>query len=126
MSETITKAFADYQAAMAAPVIQREIARLKAHGITQSAADIRCCVAMELRDAIEKEVHRLGDLASESVMRRRARRMGYSVSKSRDRSLHSDNRGQFMLCDERNVVVLGDGFDASLQDVADYLTERAA
>jgi hypothetical protein len=61
----------------------------------------------------------------ESAVRGRASGAGYSVSKSRDRSIHSNNIGLFMLCDDRNTVVLGDRFDASLQDVADYLTAVA-
>jgi hypothetical protein len=57
----------------------------------------------------------------ESTVRSRAFRAGYSVSKSRDRDTHSNNRGKFMLCDGANTLILGDGFDASLEDIADYL-----
>lgn len=59
-----------------------------------------------------------------SAVRTRASRMGYTVSKSRSRTLHTNNRGKFMLCDHLNTVVLGDGFDASIQDIADYLAAK--
>jgi hypothetical protein len=60
---------------------------------------------------------------TESAVRGRASRAGYSVTKSRDRMIQSNNVGQFMLCDARNTVVLGDRFDASLPDIAEYLKE---
>jgi hypothetical protein len=126
MTKRISKAFTDYQAETTAAAIRKSISEMKALGIPQTAADIRWSAAMTLRDAIDEETNCLSDSASESTVRARAGRMGYSVSKSRDRSLHSNNRGHFRLCDDRNTVVLGDGFDASLQDVADYLTDKAA
>jgi hypothetical protein len=126
VSKDILKAFASYQAETTPAAIRKSVSEMKTLGIPQTAADIRWSAAMTLRDAVEKETHLLGDSAGESAVRARAGRMGYAVSKSRDRSLHSNNRGQFRLCDDRNTVVLGDGFDAPLQDVADYLTEKAA
>jgi hypothetical protein len=59
----------------------------------------------------------------EKAVRARARVRGYSIHKSRDRSIHSNNRGEYMLIAiDRNAVVLGDRFDASLADIADYLS----
>lgn len=58
---------------------------------------------------------------SEGAVRGRAVRLGYTVSKSRDRALHSNNAGLFHLCDDRNNVILGDGFSASLEDISSYL-----
>jgi hypothetical protein len=57
----------------------------------------------------------------ESALRRRAQRMGYRISKSRDKSTHFNNTGEFRLCDDRNTVLLGDRFDASLADIDSYL-----
>jgi hypothetical protein len=64
---------------------------------------------------------------TESAVRSRARRLGFAVSRSRRRNTDSDNHGQFMLCDAfRNTVVLGDRYDSSLANIAEYLAERAA
>ena len=64
----------------------------------------------------------------ESAVRSRARRMGYLVRKSRQRinMPNVDNHGEYMLVEtNRNVVVLGDRFDATLQDIAAFLDELA-
>lgn len=58
----------------------------------------------------------------ESALRSRARRLGYAIHKSRSRSIHEDNLGKFALVREKsNDVVLGERFDASLEDIAEYL-----
>jgi hypothetical protein len=60
---------------------------------------------------------------SESAVRARAETRGYSIHKSRDRSIHGNNLGEYMLVDaERNAVILGDRYNASLDEIADYLS----
>jgi hypothetical protein len=64
-------------------------------------------------------------IISESAVRGRANTRGYRVCKSRQRSTHCDNYGEFMLIDcYRNAVVLGSRFDATLEEIADYLKEQ--
>jgi hypothetical protein len=58
---------------------------------------------------------------SESTLRRRALKQGYAMPKSR-RAANLGQRGQYMLVDADNVIVLGGCFDASLADVAAFLT----
>jgi hypothetical protein len=59
---------------------------------------------------------------TESAVRRRAKARGYYVCKSRDRSTHFDNHGEYMLVEAyRNLVVLGVRFDASLTEISHYL-----
>jgi hypothetical protein len=51
--------------------------------------------------------------------------MGYDVRRSRQRANipNIDNSGQFMLVDaERNCIVLGERFNATLDDIEDHLT----
>ncbi|NOJ47834.1 hypothetical protein [Bradyrhizobium archetypum] len=44
------------------------------------------------------------------------------MKKSLDRTIHLDNIGEYMLVDtERNFVVLGERFNASLEQIAEYL-----
>ena len=60
----------------------------------------------------------------ENGIRRLARRYGYAVRKSRGRKYvpHADNFGEFMLVEaNRNLVVLGERFDASLDDIEFFL-----
>lgn len=58
---------------------------------------------------------------SEFAVRRKARRWGYVVRKSR-RQLNLDNAGDFMLVEaSRNIPVLGFRFDATLPEIAEYL-----
>lgn len=58
----------------------------------------------------------------ESALRARARRLGYSIHKSRSRSIHEDNLGKYALVKDDNYVVLGERFDASLEEIAEYLS----
>jgi hypothetical protein len=63
---------------------------------------------------------------SESAVRARANTRGYRVCKSRERSMHFNNHGKYMLLDSyRGAVVLGSSYDASLEQIADYLKERS-
>jgi len=58
----------------------------------------------------------------ESALRARARKLGYAIRKSRSRSIHEDNLGRYALVKEdSNLVVLGERFDASLEEIAEYL-----
>jgi hypothetical protein len=59
---------------------------------------------------------------TESAVRSRAKTRGFRVYKSRQRSTHFNNLGKFMLVESfRNMVVLGDRFDASLENISGYL-----
>jgi hypothetical protein len=59
---------------------------------------------------------------NESALRAHAQRAGYAIRKSRDRSIHGDNFGEYMLVEvDRNFVVLGERFNASLEDITEYL-----
>jgi hypothetical protein len=58
----------------------------------------------------------------ESTLRARARKLGYTIHKSRSRTIHEDNLGRYALVKEdSNRVVLGERFDASLEEIAEYL-----
>jgi hypothetical protein len=56
----------------------------------------------------------------ESTLRARARKLGYAIHKSRSRSIREDNLGRYALVKEDSVV-LGERFDASLEEIAEYL-----
>ena len=59
----------------------------------------------------------------ESTLRARARKLGYVIHKSRSRSIHEDNLGRYALVKkDSNSVVLGERFEATLEEIADYLT----
>ncbi len=63
---------------------------------------------------------------NESTVRSKARRMGYIMRKSREwkHVPNCDNYGEFMLVEaERNIVVYGERFDATLGDIWEYLSE---
>jgi hypothetical protein len=58
----------------------------------------------------------------ESTLRARARKLGYAIHKSRSRSIHEDNLGRYALVmEDSNRVVLGERFEASLEEIAEYL-----
>ena len=60
-------------------------------------------------------------LVKESTLRVRARKLGYAIRKSRS-SVHENNFGQYALVKEsNNEVVLGERFDATLEEIAEYL-----
>ena len=64
--------------------------------------------------------------AQESRVRRRARREGYIVHKSRawKHVPHCDNHGEFMLSEsDRNIPVLGWRYDATLDEIDEYLSD---
>jgi hypothetical protein len=62
---------------------------------------------------------------TESALRRLAKRRGFSVRTSRQRKNvpNIDNFGDYMLVDaSTNGVVLGERFDATLEDIDQYLS----
>jgi hypothetical protein len=62
-------------------------------------------------------------LTNESTLRARARKLGYAIHKSRLRSISEDNFGKYALVKEDSKrVVLGERFDASLEEIAEYLS----
>ena len=62
-------------------------------------------------------------LTNETTLRARARKLGYSIHKSRSRTINEDNPGKYALVKEdSNSVVLGERFDASLEEIAEYLS----
>ena len=61
------------------------------------------------------------ELTQENRVRRLAASRGYRVEISRQQ-LQRDNAGRFQLIEsDRNMVVLGERFDASLDDIEAYL-----
>ena len=51
--------------------------------------------------------------------------MATSSRKSRERTFHSNNLGEYMLLDvQHNVPILGWNYDASLEDIADFLSDE--
>jgi hypothetical protein len=59
--------------------------------------------------------------AKESGIRKLAARHGYAVKKSRQ-GIHLNNRGGYMLVDgDRNMVVSGERFDLSLDEIEAFL-----
>lgn len=61
----------------------------------------------------------------ESRIRGLANRRGYRVEKSRQRSLHIENQGMFMLIQaDINQLVLGVHYDASLEEIEAYIRSR--
>jgi hypothetical protein len=60
----------------------------------------------------------------ESRVRSLARRRGYWVTKSRARKTVPaiNNHGLFMLVDDCNTVVLGERYDATLDEIESFLT----
>jgi len=58
----------------------------------------------------------------ENKLRRWAGRLGYVVKRSRARSVHLDDAGLFMLIEaDGNYVVRGTRFDATLEEIEDFL-----
>jgi len=57
--------------------------------------------------------------AQETRMRRKARRLGYIVRKSRKRNIAG--QGKFMLLDSRRACVLGSWYNATLDEIEVFL-----
>ena len=58
---------------------------------------------------------------NEFALRKAAERQGYYIKKSRKTSL--DNRGGYMLIDANNVIIAGEKFDLTPEEVRDWLNE---
>ena len=79
-------------------------------------------MTVEISSRAEKETGMTDQSMTESAIRSRAKTRGYWVRKSRQRSTHGDNHGEFMLMNPyRNCIVLGERFNASLEDISEYL-----
>jgi hypothetical protein len=63
----------------------------------------------------------MSEKSEEARARRIAARHGYRVYKSRERSQHMNNKGLFMLTDFNNNVVFGRDFDASPEDIIQFV-----
>ena len=62
------------------------------------------------------------DKVRENALRRRARRLGLILRKSRARRWSMDNRGQYRLIDaDRNLIVAGERFECDLAATAEFL-----
>jgi len=68
------------------------------------------------------------DKAREHRLRKKARRNGFVVCKSRERAHvpNLNNHGLYRLSNERNLAVLGWAFDASLEEIEEFLDEQNA
>ena len=79
-----------------------------------------------MADTDEVLLGKIKRAAAESSVRRKALRRGFFIHKSRARKHvpHSDNYGRYMLLNSRtSFVVLGEKFDATLEDIEFFLNE---
>lgn len=58
----------------------------------------------------------------EQSLRNKARRKGYSIIKSRT-SATVDNCGGYRIVNENNVIVAGERYDLSLEEIEHFLNE---
>ncbi len=65
------------------------------------------------------------DSAYEARVRRAAKRLGWRIEKSRARNLHSNNRGLYQLIDDRNTVIGGVDYDATLDSIAHWIEQES-
>ena len=64
--------------------------------------------------------------STENRIRRLATKHGCRIHKSRSRTLHFDNHGEYRLVDAySNTLIMGDRFDATLGEIEGYLTRDA-
>ncbi len=64
------------------------------------------------------------DRREENRVRSLASRHGYRVSKSRGPVDNIDNHGDYMLTDSRNHCVLGGRYEATPQEIEDYIRQE--
>jgi hypothetical protein len=57
----------------------------------------------------------------ESRVRRKARRLGYTVRKSRTINIHANDFGEFGLLDEQGYPLIGWNYDATLEEIEGFL-----
>lgn len=62
---------------------------------------------------------------SEPALRKRATKLGLRLVKSRARKTHLHNCGHYMLVDDRNVVVAGERYQLTLNEVHGFLVGTA-
>jgi hypothetical protein len=63
---------------------------------------------------------------NESAIRRKAKRHGYFVRESRERTFRSNNYGEFKLVSAQyNVPILGWDYDVTLEDIAEFLNDES-
>ena len=73
---------------------------------------------------VEAYLKRGSDKSRENLLRKRAIRAGYSIRKSRVRNHHLNDQGGYMLVkNDINAVVCGGEYDASLDDIENFLRE---
>ncbi|OGO04593.1 MAG: hypothetical protein A2Y60_01800 [Chloroflexi bacterium RBG_13_54_9] len=71
---------------------------------------------------------KIGDKVYENYLRRKAKRLGLAIKKSRIRSINLDDFGGYMIIDsDRNYLIAGEKFNLDIDDVAEVLnnTERS-
>jgi hypothetical protein len=73
---------------------------------------------------VSAETPEQAEARREARIRQLAGRRGFRVSKGRGQT-GLDNQGQFMLANENNHIVLGDKFDASLDEIEAFLRNEA-
>lgn len=66
----------------------------------------------------------MSEQALEARVRRKAKRLGWRVQKSRTRLLHSNDHGLYQLIDDRNIVIGGVDYDAVLDSVDYWLDQE--
>lgn len=67
------------------------------------------------------------DKTADARVRRKAKRVGWRVEKSRTRLVHHNDRGMYQLIDDRNCICGGADYDASLPDIEAWIdTELTA
>ncbi len=75
-----------------------------------------------IQQQIAERLHAEDDTGREAKLRRLAKRRGYLIRKDRARSINGDHFGDYMVVDaDRNFIVLGSRFDATLDDIEEWL-----
>jgi hypothetical protein len=72
------------------------------------------------------KMEKIGHSLSESAVRRRARTRGFMLKKSRQQQLHLNNCGEYMLVDFNNWVRFGERYDATLEEIDEFLSRQDA
>lgn len=78
----------------------------------------------EQREAAGRVAKQLHQSIFEKRVREKAKRKGYRVTKSRQKSTNANNWGDYMLVDaNHNTVIMGQNYDAALEDIASFLED---
>jgi len=77
---------------------------------------------------MEEIAYKIGHSLTESAVRGRAKKRGFLLKKSRQRNHvpNFDNHGEYMLVNFNNWVIFGQRFDATLEEIDDYLRRQDA